>query len=255
MSKIRFQLGSPPIVEAVVDIDCDLPSALDFPNLQSAAAEAFQPQYPLSQVRYAEEHFMRAQTAGEGTHSSRHRVHALQFKQEDAKQLIQVRAHGYSFNRLAPYSSLDDYMGEIRRTWDIFRSLTGPSQIRGIRLRYINRILLPIDGGTLDFDQFLKSGPRLPAKSGLEIASFFNQYAAVEPGTGNVATVSLMAQEAESERLPVILDISAAGTVNLEPDSPWTSISSRIQSLRKLKNHIFKNTLTAKCLALFHDSP
>ena len=72
---------------------------------------------------------------------------------------MQVRAQGFSFNRLAPYSGLDDYLPEIERTWSLYVDLASPVQIRAIRLRYINRILLPLAANTVDLDEYLKIGP------------------------------------------------------------------------------------------------
>ena len=72
--------------------------------------------------------------------SVRRGIQALQFLHADEKQLVQVRAQGFSFNRLAPYTSLDDYLPEIERTWHLFVGLASPVQIRVVQLRYINRI-------------------------------------------------------------------------------------------------------------------
>ena len=47
-------------------------------------------------------------------------IQSLQFLHEDEKQLVQVMAQGFSFNRLAPYTSLDDYLPVIQRTWELF---------------------------------------------------------------------------------------------------------------------------------------
>ena len=76
--------------------------------------------------------------------SIKHGVQALQFLQDDERQLVQVRVQGFSFNRLAPYTSLDDYLPEIKRTWGLYVDLVKPVQVRQIRVRYINRILLPM---------------------------------------------------------------------------------------------------------------
>ena len=42
---------------------------------------------------------------------------------------------------------LDEYLPEIERTWRFFVELASPVQVRRIRLRYINRILLPLASG------------------------------------------------------------------------------------------------------------
>ena len=180
-------------------------------------------------------------------------MQAFQFLHDDEKQLVQVRTQGFAFNRLAPYGSLDDYMGEIERTWRQFVTLTSPVQIRAVRLRYINRILLPMKGEGLQLQDFLKVSPQLPNESNLTFIGFLNQHSAIESGTGNQANIVLTTQPLEADNLPIIFDI---GVHHIEPGEPdnWPWITENIQSLRSLKNRIFKNTLTERCLNLFQHS-
>ena len=177
-------------------------------------------------------------------------VQAFQFLQDDEKQLVQVRAQGFSFNRLAPYRNLDDYLPEIERTWRLYVGLVSPVEVRSIRLRYINRILMPMTTGTVDLDEFLKIGPRLPDEDRLLLSGFLNQQAAIEKDTGHQVNLVLTAQPPESEKLPIIIDITAAGTTTAEP-ADWANILPLIGSLRSLKNRIFLNILTPKCIELF----
>jgi hypothetical protein len=61
----------------------------------------------------------------------------------------------------------------------------------------------------------------------------------------------LTAEAPKSEELPVILDIGvAASPLEDEPDN-WAAIHQTVGSLRRLKNQIFRNTLTEKCLQIF----
>ena len=118
---------------------------------------------------------------------------------------MQVRAQGYSFNRLAPYTSMDDYLPEIERTWNLFLKLMSPVQLRVVRLRYINRILLPLTNGQVELEQYLKMNLR-PADDKLTMTGFLNQYAAVEKETGHEVNVVVTSQPPENDRLPIIFD-------------------------------------------------
>jgi uncharacterized protein (TIGR04255 family) len=249
MSEFELKLPKPPIIEAVLDIDCDMPAGFDLTALEGPAREAFRSQYPKFRNQFLEEHHIESK-ADELKHSSRRAVQALQLLQDDEKQLVQIRRQGFSFNRLAPYSSLDDYLFEIQRTWELFIGTTSPAKIRVVRLRYINRILLEFVGGKVDLDAHFTVGPKLPDEERLQFAGFINQHTAVEEGTGYQANIVLASQLPENERLPIIFDICVTSTKTAEPnDWPW--ILSEIQSLRSLKNRIFRNTLTLKCLNLF----
>lgn len=237
-------------MEAVVDIDCDMPPTMDLAALKNQGRDLFRDRYPKFRTQLIQEHQFKQQVGAAPEMSDRQSVQALQFLQDDEKQLVQVRALGFSFNRLAPYSSLDDYLPEIERAWRLFVGLASPVQIRAIRLRYINRILLPLTNGRVDLEEYLKRSPRLPDEERLTFAGFLDQHAVVEANTGNQAIIILTTQPPAGDQLPLIFDIEAASAGNAEPED-WSWIRARIQSLRSLKNHIFVNTLTDKCLKLF----
>ena len=175
---------------------------------------------------------------------------AFQFLQTDEKQLVQVRTQGFSFNRLAPYTGFDEMLAEVERTWRLYVKIASPVQVRVIRLRYINRILLPLTDGRVDLDEYLKVGPKLPDEERLAFGGFLNQQVATEKGTGHQAVTVLTTQPVEGDKLPLIFDNSVTASEPREP-TDWPSILQNIQSLRDLKNHIFERTLTAKCLNLF----
>ena len=68
--------------------------------------------------------------------------------------------------------------------------------------------------------------------------------------TGHQVNIIMTMQPGEKERLPVIFDIEAIAGGTAEP-SDWNWIRAKVDSLRALKNHVFKNTLTQQCLNLY----
>ena len=245
------KLRNPPIVEAVFDVDCDLPPGFDLKDLEARSRTQFADQYPKFRTQFMQELQIDGLEGAQPKISNRSAVQALQCLHEDEKQLVQVRQQGFSFNRLAPYSSLGDYLPEIGRTWRLYVDLISPVQIRVIRLRYINRILVPLTAGVVDLDEFLKIGPRLPNEDGLALSGFLSQQAAVEKVTGHQVNLVLTAQPPVSEKLPVIVDITVAAGQPVADLVDWAEIEPVVGSLRTLKNRIFFNTLTAKCIQLF----
>jgi len=252
MSESELHLAKAPIVEAVVDIDCDMPPAFDLTALEGKACEKYRSEYPKFRAQFLEQHSFESKSHEPAKHSARRTIQAFQFQHDDEKQLVQIRAQGFSFNRLAPYTSLDGYLSEIQRAWKLFVEIAMPVQFRTVRLRYINRILLPMTGGRIALDKYIQVCPRLPDEDTMEFASFLNQHVAVEIGTGYQVNSVLTAQRSQSEKLPIIFDNCV---VAAEPGDPqdWDSILSKIQSLRDLKNRIFRNTLTDTCMNLFQD--
>jgi len=250
MNHSEFKLSNPPIVEAILDIECDLQPGQQLTELQEQAGKAFQDYYPKFSLQRVQEHKIEAKSDAPPQISFYDGLRALQFFSDDGKQLVQVRGQGYSFNRLAPYTSLDDYLPEIERTWKLYLDLVSPVQIRSIRLRYINRILLPMQKGQVEMDEYFLVASRLLEEDKFNFTGFLNQHAAVEIETGNQINIILTAQQPEENRLPVIFDNTIVAPRAVEPGN-WPEILATIDVLRDLKNRIFRKTLTQPCLDLF----
>jgi len=244
------QLAKAPIVEAVIDIDCDFPAQFDLAAVAEVAKERFRDNYPKSQKALLQQLRIESNPENAANISSEIRIGALRFTSEDERQIVQIRSDGFSFNRLAPYTSMDEYLIEIQRTWTLFLEIAAPVQLRAVRLRYINRISLPVRSGILDFDHYFKVGPKLPDEDSLQFVGFFHQHTVVEKQTGHTGVIVLASQLPEADVLPVIFDITV-GHAGVAAQDDWNWIDSKIQALRGLKNRIFTNTLTETCLNLF----
>ena len=251
MNDKKLKLDHAPIVEAILDIHCDLPPSLDLKGLEAKAKHLLEDLYPIYRAGFLLQQQVEHREGQEPrlTNASRD-LHAHQFRSRDEKQIVQIRRGGYSFNRLAPYSTLDDYLEEIRRTWNIYRDISTPLHVRGIQLRYINKIDLPAKDGKVEFDEYFMIGPRLPNEDSMNLLGFLNQYSAADKETGNQVTAVLTADQFVSGFLPVIFDIAVSSPCGGDP-SDWTWISSQIEVLRRMKNEVFEQTLSESCLNLF----
>ena len=253
MAETELRLLKAPIIEAVLDIDCDMPPGMKIDTLEKPAHDFLRNQYPSVRRVFVGFPQLNPQAADKPAVVTvqPQAVHAVQFLHQDEKQLVQFRAQGFSFNRLAPYTSLDDYLPEIERTWKHFVAVAAPLQIRAVRLRYINRILIPMPESRLDLNEYLKVGPRLADEDRLTFTAFLNQYTAEESGTGNQVSIVLTTQPHEAkDQLPLIFDITAGSGQRAEVQD-WAWLLGTIQALRALKNRVFRNTLTEQCLNLF----
>lgn len=253
MSEFSLKLTSTPIVEAIIDIDCDMPPAFELAPLEVPLRDIFHAQYPskFSQFRQQFKIEKRSDHAPE-IHSPQPALQAFHFRKENGEQLVQVRENGFSFNRLAPYTTLDDYLKDIQWAWEQYVGLVKPMQIQAIRLRYINRIILPMIYGQVKLEDYFKIYPQLPGDDDLIFTSFFNQHTAIEESTGYQANIILASQPIVEDKIPVIFDISAASETTIGPDD-WERILQLIQQLRVLKNRIFEETLGEKCIALYQE--
>lgn len=246
-----LKLDRAPIVEAVVDIDCDTPVGRSLESLKESAKSAFGSAYQVFRLRIVQAHRFVLDPDLLKPPQSETAVGALQFFKADEKQLVQVRSNGFSFNRLAPYGSFDEYLPEIRRTWDQYREFATPSQVRRLSLRYINRIILPARE-EIELNEYFRVAPRLPDETGFVLTGFTQQQTATERTTGNIVQTVLAGQPPVTDGTPIIFDNTAQAELATEP-ADWESIERKLLELRWLKNRVFRLTLTDTCLNLFRD--
>lgn len=247
------KLRNPPIVEAVVDFNCELSPSFNFRDIkQEPAHKVFASTYPTVRTVYTQQHTIPiapGEQAGPAA-SSEVAIQAYQFLGYEGRQIVQVRAEGFSFNRLAPYSSFDDYLPEVERTWKLYVNLIPVVRIETIQLRYINRLMLPMAQQKVELEEFLKIGPRSPDEDRLTLSGFTTQLSAVENDTKEQLNLILVAEAATKDHLPVILDIAVRSQKQAAPGD-WALIESTLMSLRRLKNRVFENTVTPKCIELY----
>jgi uncharacterized protein (TIGR04255 family) len=252
----NFHLDNPPIVEAIVDIDCELPPNFALAALEGRAAESLKGTYPKLQKKMMHQFQIRKDGDGPPEHTFKNEaLEALLFRSEDEKQLTQFRRTGYSFNRLAPYpeEGMDAFFPEIQRTWEDYCQIAEPIRIRKIGLRMINRIGLPLGvGGSLELDEYLEAGPQMPKLEDrkLSFSGFLNKYQVGDQDSTLRASVVLASQGAADGKLTVLLDIDAFDPQPTE-SFDWPYVSAVLTSLRGLKNDLFRKTPTSSCLKLF----
>lgn len=238
-------LNNPPIVEAILDIDCDMPPTFDLTNIKAEAYKVYRNRYPVIRPQNLLEHKISVDHI-----ETKEGLQAYRFVNEDQTQLVQIRLQGFSFNRLQPYTALDDYFQEIETTWKEFVQITQPIQLNSIRLRYINRIDLPFERGAIELNDYFKVVPQLPDEENMQYENFITQSDIRDKLTGHNAKIILSTQQKQNHPLVCLLDITAISRSQVEVND-WGSILVAIESLRQLKNRIFYNTLSDKCLQLY----
>jgi uncharacterized protein (TIGR04255 family) len=245
-----FKLDKAPIIEAVVDIDCDMPPTFTAEDAEETVAGGYKTDYPILKKKYEITHKVTHKQGEEPqVDAAPPKIQALQFLNEDKNQLVQVRNAGFSFNRLAPYKSLDTYLPEIQKTWVLFAEALTPIQVKRVCLRYINRFSIPLKDGSMQLNDYLKQAPILPDEKTMTVSGFVNQHLIKDQETGNHAKVVLATQHCDYSNLTLLLDIGVTGCNS--GDIQWPFIDEELKALRDLKNRVFFNIITDKCKALF----
>ncbi len=253
-SEEPFRLAKAPIIEAVVEFHCELPPGLNRAVFEAGVKQAFGPTYPKLQTNYIQEYKIEAQPNQAPQSAVLHAVHGYRHNSEDGKQIVQTRFDGFFFNRLSPYSSLDDYLPEVQRCWSLYREVAQPVIVKQLALRYINRLLFPIVEGKLSLQEFLRHAPQLPRPRSegheLTFTGFMHHHQMFEKQTNSLGNLIIAAQPIEATQLPVVVDITVLRQGLFQPEA-WSQFAIALSELRALKNHIFKETITDKCLTLF----
>lgn len=105
-------------------------------------------------------------------------IERIQFLTEDEKSLIQVGPKLLSINRLAPYTSWEDFLPFIKKGLEAYKAVVNPKSIHRIGLRYINRIEIDADNTELkDYFEFRPFvGKNLPQDYGVFIVGIQAPY-------------------------------------------------------------------------------
>ena len=91
----------------------------------------------------------------------------------DRRQAVQARLGGFTFSRFAPYQDRHHPIDEARRLWTIFVAILEPIGALRVALRYVNQINLPLKGGTLNFEYYLRTFPKLEIDGDVLLEQFF----------------------------------------------------------------------------------
>jgi hypothetical protein len=110
---------------------------------------------------------------------------------------------------------------------------------------------LPYTGSDIDLTEFFKIAPRVPDEKGLFLTGFLSQQSGVERDSGRDVSLVLTSQPIVGDKGPFILDITVGESIDGADPGDWSRIRSSIDALRTLKNRMFHNSLTTKCIELF----
>jgi len=233
----------PPIVEAVLDIVCDYPPGFTLHGVEAIARERLTGDYPT--IRHQRLFNVEVQAAP-GTPSltkADNALAALQFQSSDKSRICQIRMTGYSYNRLAPYTSFDEYAPEVFRTWDIFREVANPIEVTAIKMRYINRIPIPKKSSEINLEDYFTIVPRSVPQCDLITNDLFLRHSSTDRATDsrvNIVLASDSQNSGNADSSAFILDLEVIQNVRLPPNNR-AAISEKISLLRELKNKIFNN--------------
>lgn len=234
----------PPITEAVIDLRVVLPNPVisDLERVRSGDESSY-PTVELINVATGKMQVGVAVTASATTKQT-----GFLFRSADGKLIQQARLDGFTLSRLAPYQSWDDFCGEARRLWAIYRSIARPSAITRAAVRYINRIDIPLPMN--DFGDYLRTVPQVSPALPQALAGYFMRLLIPLDDVKSQAVVTeTLIEPAAPDLVSVVLDIDVFRTEDLPSEE--AELWAMFEKLRGAKNKVFEGCITAKARELF----
>ena len=140
---LQRYLRKAPITEAVLDFRVRLPAEIQVQTFSEAAAD-LSSTYPTNEEAWLiESSFAFSADPATTASSSSRRANGLILRSSDGRHVAQFRLDGFTFSRLAPYTSWDEIAPEAFRLWEIYQRIAKPEALLRVATRYINRIQLP----------------------------------------------------------------------------------------------------------------
>lgn len=231
-----------PITEAILDLKVILPETFSVDKFLEIHPRVLE-RFPTSEPLYVG---TLAVQAGPDIQVQTSREHnGFLFRSADGKRIFQATLQGFTFNRLAPYTSWEEFSDDARYLWEIYRDVCKPAFVTRAAVRYINRIDIPIKG-QIELREYLKTIPEvasdLPYKN---LSSFFMQLQIPQEDLNCMLIINeTLTLPPSPEFISVILDI------DLFRQQSWKSDDEEIwrflTQLRERKNLIFRKSITEK---------
>ena len=234
-----------PITEALIDLRVALPDGFAVQNLLKIH------DYVRNQFPTYEPVNLNAFTVQSGpeiqdiqVNTDREQI-GFRFKDKDGLRIFQATLHGFTFNRLQPYESWEEFSTDARSTWEIYRDICKPEIVTRVAVRYINQINIPSKEG-LDLQEYLRIVPEMsPDLTQKKIGTFFMQLQIPQEDLDCMLVISeTLAPPTDPGFVTVILDI------DLFRQQVWQSgdkdIWDFLDKLRHRKNEVFKASITKK---------
>lgn len=242
-------LASAPITEALIDIHVAPREGLSFAALQdsiSAAAFGYYVKNPISEGVFG----FKLPAAGQQPETTAESAQVgLRLHSPDEKYVAQCRLSGFTLSRLPPYEDWTRLLEETKRVWAVYVERLAPLRVVRVATRFINNLRLPLAQGA-SYQTFLNKLVDVPDEAPQAVAAFFQRFQLVDAASGARVNLTLALDSTPPGGLaPVILDLDAFMSANLEPADP--ELWSMLERLRELKNRSFFGTITEQAAELY----
>jgi uncharacterized protein (TIGR04255 family) len=254
MAEQRGPYRKAPIAEAVIDLRVTLPEEIRVETLRSLHARLPDTyDAPKEVIEALAQIDLAAPSAITRTERS-HR--GYRFDRADGRRVLTVKLDGFSYSFLPPYGGWENFRGEAKQLWDIYRDSYGPTLVTRVAVRYINRINVPLRTadakGSLRLEDFFRTYPQIT--EGLTyntMTGFIMQVQVPQPDIESILMLNqAVVQPEEPGVLSVVLDLDLFRGVEWDPEDDEL-VWGFLDKLRVRKNEAFEASITDNTRELF----
>ncbi len=127
----------------------------------------------------------------------------VQFRSPGADRIVQVAKDLLVVNRLRPYSSFEDWIGDTSEMLAVYRELARPTGFSRVGVRYINRI--PVESEGIELSRYFRIYPEVPDELGSPFGPFLLRVETTPPGRPAHRMVTTFGTSETDEHEPALL--------------------------------------------------
>lgn len=224
-----------PITEAVIELRFS--AALSTPNLEKAK-DKFVKKYPKVETQFDVAVALKANKSKTDTKLSGFRLIA-----EDVSRILILGSNHFASSKMAPYAGWEEFISIFKEDFGAFKRFVTGNPLKRIGIRYINRIDVPSNGESVDSDDYLTIGVKLPELLEKHPCNYLVHYNANWPEKKYGASIkSGFSPPALVGHSSIILDIDFYREVELprSDDDIW----SMLAEMRDEKDALFEACIT-----------
>lgn len=219
--KVRAHYGRAPVTEAVIDIQTENSAPISIGDIQSLSEELrtdFPTRLPLHQLQ------MGVQVGPEGAEFTKDQQ-VLGYRLDRTGRVLQLRAHGFTYSHLPPYTDWPTFSKEAESYWNLYAATFKPAASTRAAVRMINRIPLP--SGEVELARCLNIYPSIPESlpGGLQSLAMQVQLPMKHVDDAAIAILQLYNATATPGSRSIILDIDVIVQKRMPPVEVFTTLN------------------------------
>ncbi len=230
-----------PIVEAIIEIRCDLPAEVNLNSLKGAVDPDEYPgvgnQVEVTGTLDISDAGVRNETATQQT--------GFAFTRSDSQRIVHAGLKRFAYSALRPYDRWSTFSREAWDAWLVYQRAVKPSRATRLGVRYVNRIEIP--DPMVEIRDYLRTAIDVSPYLSQMVEGYFLQVQVPLQSYRAAATVtSTLVEPDRVDTTVLVLDIDAWQRTDIDfstEDSPAV-IQQGLDNLRNAKNYVFEACIT-----------